>query len=392
MSAAKHLRLTAAPGWGTFFAAFLVCFCAGALYGWSALIAPLQARFGVSTAQTGLVFSCAIVSFTLAVIATPLLPHNTAAPRTVAVFGAIGALSLWGAMHATSFLTFLTLFSGGFGAASGGVYIAALGVAGAMAKHTVATPAMVAAFGLGGAIFGPLWRQLDAQGWGMAALWPLVVLLGATSLIAAVVPAPRHSNDEPPVDAQALELNNNGSLHLIWLIFAFGSFSGLMVLGLGTKMMDAAGADARLASLGLAGIALGNTGGRLSVAGLRARFRIDRILFLATGLTLVGLAMALGQFSPTLVSIGLFLVAAGYGLVASCIPVLTRETFGSTAFQKQFALIFTAWGLAGFAAPWIGAALFDLSDSFTPPLLCALVVTLLFCGFAMRLRRIIPDA
>ena len=46
---------------------------AGALYGWSALAAPLQQAYQVRAAEVGQVFSFALLSFTLAVVVAPML-------------------------------------------------------------------------------------------------------------------------------------------------------------------------------------------------------------------------------------------------------------------------------------------------------------------------------
>lgn len=385
MSAVRQSDQDNSASFRAVLASGLVCFCAGALYGWSALIAPLQTSFDVSTAQTGLVFSLAIVSFTLAVIVTPLLPFGSANPKVVAGFGIIGSICLVAATYATTYPLFLLFFSGGFGAASGGVYIAALGVAGVARRHTVTTPAMVAAFGLGGAVFGPIWRQMDAAGWGLTALIPLAALLCSAALISALA----GNGTVRSIHASPLKTNKSDvqTMRLIWILFALGSFGGLMVLGLGAKMMEAADVGVGLASVGLAGIALGNTGGRLSVMWLSGRLRPDQILLCAMGLTLIGLTTALIQSSAAVVCLGLALVAIGYGMVASSVPVLTREVFDTGQFQRRFALIFTAWGAAGFLAPWVGGALYDWAQSFTPPLLCAVLAAVLVCVISPRLRR-----
>ncbi|MEP3639383.1 MAG: hypothetical protein ABJN14_19200 [Paracoccaceae bacterium] len=362
----------------------LVCCCAGALYGWSALIVPLQATFAVTTAQTGFVFSLAIVSFTAAVIITPRLPFHVSHKLLLVFYGLAGSLFLVSAAHASTFQVFLLCFSLGFGAASGGIYITALGIAGGTRRHVFATPIMVASFGLGGAIFGPVWRQLDRADWGMAALYPLAVLLCIASLIALA-----SRNQTEPIKKAPVAINrpsNAPMMRLIWSLFALGSFAGLMVLGLGAKMMSVAGAGAGLASFSLAGVALGNTGGRLSVAWFGTWLRADHIMQGAMMLTLLGLTLTVIQHSPASVCFGLFLVATGYGVIASGVPVLTREVFGADEFQHRFALIFTAWGTAGFLAPWVGGALYDLSQSFTLPLIFAGISSVLFCVVSQRIK------
>ncbi len=349
----------------------LVCFFAGALYGWSALIGPLQDRFGVSTGRTGLVFSLAIVSFTCAVILIPWVMRHAATPRTVACLGLLGAVCVFAAARVGGLAPFLALFSGGFGFASGGVYIAALGVAGRSPRHRVATPAMVASFGLGGAIFGPLWRQMDARGWGLDGLDVLAVGLLVTSVAALFV---QQAETAAPKDIGRPETQQGDTpipVTQLWLVFAFGSFGGLMVLGLAAKMLDAGEVGLGMASLTLAGVAVGNTLGRLSVAVLVRQLPLRGCLMLAMGLTLLGLCAAIWQTSAALLCAGLVLVAAGYGIVAAAVPVLTRAAFGAVLFQRRFALVFSAWGVAGFMAPWAGGALFDLRGSFAMPLVLA---------------------
>ncbi|MEO9821347.1 MAG: hypothetical protein ABJF79_13370 [Paracoccaceae bacterium] len=364
----------------------LICCCAGALYGWSALIAPLQATFAVTTAQTGFVFSLAIVCFTIAVIMTPRLPIRAPQKLMLAGFGLAGSAFLVAAAQANTFAVFLLCFSCGFGAASGGIYITALGIAGRTRWHTIATPVMVASFGLGGALFGPVWRQLDRADWGMTALYPLAALLCVAALIAMA-----SNNRTPPIKRAAIPTDgpsNAPMMRLIWALFALGSFAGLMVLGLGAKMMSVAGAGAGLASFSLAGVALGNTAGRLSVAWFGTWLRADHIMQGAMMLTLLGLVFTILQDSPTSVCFGLFLVATGYGVIAAGVPVLTQDVFGAEEFQHRFALIFTAWGTAGFLAPWVGGALYDLSQSFTLPLVFAGVSSVLFCMVSRRITKV----
>lgn len=368
----------------------LVCFCAGGLYGWSALIAPVQALYGVTTAQTGLIFSLAILSFTLAVLLTPRLPMPTSTPRAVACFGMVGGLCVFAAARMPEFGLFLLWFSGGFGAASGGIYIAALGVAASAPAHKIATPAMVAAFGTGGAVFGPLWRVMDAEGYGLDGL---LVLSGGLCLFSALAVFTSKSDvavlETPPTEITMSTTTAHATqvLAMIWALFAFGSFGGLMVLGLASKMMDVAGAGVALGSLGLAGIALGNTSGRLSVALLTQHVQPQTCILMAMGLTLAGLAAAAFHLSQLMLCIALILVATGYGIVASTVPVVTRAAFGADGFAKRFSVVFSAWGVAGFLAPWAGGAMFDMYDSFMLPLLCAMAAALVCCWMSVRLAR-----
>ncbi len=375
------------------FATGLICFCAGGLYGWSALIGPLQAAFDVSTAQTGLVFSVAIVCFTLSVTTGPHLLQQTAPLRRLAIFASGGAVSLLLASMAPTYLSFVVFFSAGFGTFSGAIYISSLGLAAQSSSPLKSTPLMVAAFGIGGAVFGPIWRLLEETDLGLTMLWPLAIALALCAFLAWRMSNGRTTSAQSmAITAGPVRSVQNKTLSLIWLIFAFGSFAGLMVLGLAAKMLETAHASVALSSVTLAGIALGNTLGRISVAGFTKIMRPITSVFIALSIGGVGIILTLLDASSAALAAGMCLIAAGYGILASAIPSLTRAIYGAATFQRRFALIFSAWGVAGFFAPWITGAIFDATGNFDPAVYLALGATvftaLAATVLALRLRHL----
>lgn len=365
----------------------LVSFCAGGLYGWSALIAPLQAMFGVSTARTGLVFSLAIVSFTVAVIASPRIAVYAHPARRIAGFGAAAAISLVMASLAPGYGTFVMFFSIGFGGLSGAIYVGAVSAAAGSPAHRHATPIMVAAFGLGGSVFGPLWRGLAAAGAGLWALWPLVAgMLIASAVTWMTAGRSRAGNIRAPgtTEHSAMAMTPRAFV-LIWSIFAFGSFGGLMVLGLAAKMLDAAGATVMLSGAAIAGVAVGNTCGRLSVAGITMVASPLGAAFTSVGIGLIGLATTVTAGGPVALASGVGIVAMGYGVMASAVPALVRAHVGPARFAQTFARIFTAWGVAGFCAPLVAGGLFDARNSFDAALWLAIGATITSGAAALRL-------
>ncbi|WP_299726674.1 hypothetical protein [uncultured Tateyamaria sp.] len=376
--------------------AVICCFFAGGLYGWSALAAPLQVTFGISTADTGLAFSLAIVSFTLAVIFTPVFFANRVSTRHIAGLAVIGAICAFMAVHAASFGMFLFWFSAGFGAMSGGLYSTTLAIGAASTNRTVATPVIVASFGAGGAVFGPLWRILDAANWGLHGLYFLAAGLTLSGILGWLINHTICTRSASSGDMQAradAEPSQQRRLALLWLIFAFGSYGGLMVLGMASKMIDANGISIWLASLTLSGIAICNTAGRLSVAALCPRLGLAVCLSLSVVLTTSGLVLIYaGGVVAILISPGLMLIAGGYGLVASTIPLLTCASFTPDTFQRRFGIVFTAWGTAGFSAPWIAGTLFDMTGSFDLALLSAILATGAFAVIGRSLVREIEQS
>jgi len=358
--------------------AALICFCAGGLYGYSALIPVIERKFNGTTGQAGLVFSIAIVAFTIVVIIAPRLPSRLNELRGCALFGFVGAGCLVLSMVAPNYLLFLTAFSAGFGACSGAVYINALATAASAPRPAVVTPVMVASFGLGGAVYGFIWRRLVVNDWGTLALMPLVITLLVTSLFGLAVASRGVSSKtvEAAIQAENSPVDRSFTFLLLWLSFAFGSTGGLMVLGLAGKITDSVGATIATTSFAIAGVAIGNTAGRISVSGFNhvskpVNTALIAVIIAATGLFVTAMAQ-----TATLITIGLIVVATGYGAVASTIPALVGDIYGKDRFAQMFSVVFTGWGVAGLFAPWLAGVIYDRTGDFQWAVVIALLATL----------------
>ena len=375
--------------------AVALCFCAGGLYGWSALVPLVENTFAGSTAEAGRVFSIAIVSFTVAVILIPRLAEGVRSLFASGLIGIFGVVSLLVATAAGTYWQFLLCFSVGFGFVSGALYINVLTLVAKTGRTSWYTPLMVAVFGFGGVVFGPLWRQMIAHGWEAKSLLPLAILLFLSSVVAV------HSDyrstavrwrlnislrsllaGNKRTRPDVIQTSYGGRFALIWAIFATGSTAGLMVLGLASKIIEQVGGTVTVASAGLAGVALGNTLGRLSVGAQLCFISSTQTAFLATLTIGSGLLVVLFSDVAASTAIGLSLVALGYGIMASAVPVMVQRQFGATNFSRIFSITFTAWGLAGLISPWLAGVLFDISGSFSAAIQLAFAVTIL-CGLLL---------
>lgn len=370
----------------------MICFCAGGLYGWSALISALQQAFPISTADAGFVFSIAIAAFTIAVLMTPYLPIFLRDFRGLNLLGVIASIWLFASSIAPNFTIFVIFFGIGFGAASGAIYMVTLGIAAETTNPKITTPIMVAAFGLGGAAFGPIWRVLGAMELGLLSILVLPIMFVLVSLISLFL----FKEKDKTTDAVEQYLGEEASIpqpfHLIallWMLFACGSVGGLMVLGLASKMLDIAGSGVFLASITLSGIAISNTSGRLSVAGLNQISSPISISLFAALVGAIGLIIATQSESAEQISLALILVALGYGAMASAVPLITSSFFGQKNFARTFPIVFTAWGAAGLSAPWIAGAIFDATGSFSGAIylaLCANLFAVIIACILLKIR------
>jgi OFA family oxalate/formate antiporter-like MFS transporter len=77
------------------------------------------------------------------------------------------------------------------------------------------------------------------------------------------------------------------------------------------------------------------------------------------------------------------LIGWNYGAMFTLFPASCLQFYGPTAQGSNYGLLFTAWGLAGFAGPWVGGYLKDVTGTYYAPFLiaaalCALGTIIIF--------------
>jgi MFS transporter, OFA family, oxalate/formate antiporter len=163
-----------------------------------------------------------------------------------------------------------------------------------------------------------------------------------------------------------------------WLLYAAyfcGSFAGLMVIGhlaghgrdQGLTAMAAAGAVSALAFTNAATRVL--SGWFVDFIGIRVYFAALFALQTAAMLLLYPLGgnfWALWAISA--------IIGWNYGAMFTLFPASTLQFYGPTAQGSNYGLLFTAWGLAGFAGPWVGGFLKDSTGAYYIPFICGAIL------------------
>jgi MFS family permease len=75
------------------------------------------------------------------------------------------------------------------------------------------------------------------------------------------------------------------------------------------------------------------------------------------------LALA-GIGGPALVLVCLGAVGFAYGAIIAAYPAAIAKLFGPADSTRAYGRVFTAWGAAGLAAPWLAGVLFDRSGGY----------------------------
>lgn len=349
-------------------AAILIMFSMGSLYTWSVFVQPLENDLRISRSQTSLVFSLAVVSFTILMLCGPhihrYLRVTTITMLTFGLAATGSALAGWG----SSIWTIALGYGGLFGAANGlgyGLSIQLVHVA-MPNRRGLATGLAVASYTLGAAVLAPLFAtsiQDFGVPWTFIVTAILMVVIGTTSVFMLRASRTRLANPSLSGEIGSGSYRRHMFLKL-WLGFFLGSLAGMMTLGHAAAMAASFGATAKQIATAASLVAIGNGVGRL--AGGWLCDHIKPRLILSVMQVLAGLALlALTQApSVNMVMIALTVVGLGYGCMAGAYPVVISHLYGINNVSRVYGRVFTAWGVAGMGAPYLAGLLFDAKGDY----------------------------
>jgi len=262
------------PTMASLVAAGSLCLAAGGLYGWGGLTLALADKFNLGSAQIDEVFSVAMFAFSGAILLSARLPPPLRGLLAATAAGWLGASATLLAAMAPGYPDFLMCYGLGFGAARGTIYNASLEMASESSSSGGAMPAMVAHFGLGGAVFDAGTRALVAEGPGLWSIWPVTLALAFASAFGSVVhwqtPHTKRGESLSTTASSATASLAPFQIAGLWLLFALGAMSGLMYLALARTILADLSSGPGLASFAVFAIAIANMPGAWRQLGFSA--------------------------------------------------------------------------------------------------------------------------
>lgn len=374
-------------------AAALMSFTLGSIHAFSLFIAPLEARLVASRAEVSLVYACALLCLTAAVlVGHRLFGRVPAGPFALAV-GLIGASGLLLAAQAEALWLVVVGYSLLFGGANGLGYgfCLQIGSRALPARAGLAMGLVTAVYALGATSFAQLFALLiDQEGAPFALRAVAAVLVANAALSGALLYWSRIKalavSGQPSRGAIAFDR----TFWRLWAGYGLAVAAGLMALGHAAGIVAAAGGSAAQLVTGTMLIGLGNALGGLAVALVADRWALGRLL---AGLPLFSAVCLLGQ---TLVSggqsalAGLTFIGLAYGAIIALYPYAVARVYGPARYPSAYGKVFTAWGLAGLAAPYLAGLLYDTTGGYQTALLLAALAAAASAGLTFRLS--VPDS
>lgn len=274
------------------------------------------------------------------------------------------------------------------------------------AKSGLVSGIVVSGFGLASAYIAPLSTYLVKHHgllntmlyFGLAFL--LIVSTLSTMLVA---PPPDHKPefkdrrsasdgdrraDFPHVDETPQSLLKKRQFWILWLLYFIGAGAGLMVIGSVSGMAKLSMGER--AFLAVAILAVGNATGRIVTGMLSDKFGRKRVLcgvFLFQALLMFLAVPGMKLESPFAIVLLATLIGFNYGANLAIFPSYAKDLWGMPHFGVNYGLLFTSWGVGGFAMSRLSETIKAGSGNFTLSFLTA--GALLLIGF--EIARLFDD-
>lgn len=401
-------------GWVVTFSGLGINLALGILYTWSVISKAIPAEWGWTEEDKSAPFSYACLIFSFMMIPAGRL-QDKLSPRLVATIG--GLLVGAGMILASQADTYFSYVLGfgvlagtgiGFGYASAtppavkwfpakrtgmiaGLVVSGFGLASVYAAPLAtwlidpdAVQGMPSAFKRLFEFLNQCWQRSESQRGVPYTMWFLglaflLVVVALAQLLRTPPPgyvppgttAPAQGTVAKRENFSPLEMLSTVQFYLLWFMYFCGAGAGLMVIA---KLAPLAKTQVGITQgfVLVAWLAVGNGAGRIITGTLSDRLgrkptiigcllfqaALMLVLTLATGESLLGAIPAMALLSA--------LIGANYGANLAIYPSITKDFFGLKNFGVNYGLLFTAWGVGGYAlSKLLAGKLFDAYQSYT---------------------------
>ena len=368
-------------------ACLLITFCMGSLHAFSTLIENIELQIDVSRMASSLVYSTALICVTVAVFFGHIL-YRQLSPLLIIFL--IASLPLIGILisNTGSWIGWIIGYGIFFGFASGlgyGFSLHAVSSVVSSQKLGLALGSVTASYAFGAVVFSIIYPLLFNQ-------FTFIVgyIIGVSILSIVVIVALflfRSSRIELTLKANSSINNqeNSPKFFRLWLGYFLGVFAGLMTIGHAVPMIKATGGSITIAITGITLMSLGSGVAGVYAGWLSDRFGCKRPLVVILIINSIALFSLTIFININLTLILMILVASLYGAVIAIYPTLVSNIFGPDKSAWAYGRIFTAWGFAGLASPFLAGWLFDQSNHYNSSLLVAFILSILSAIIILRI-------
>lgn len=388
-------------GWVVTLAGTGINLALGVLYAWSVISKALTKDWGWTASMASMPYAVACGVFAIAMVFAGRAQDKLGPRIVAAVGGALTGVGLIVASFATKDSNLMMII--GFGVLAGtGI---GLGYASATPpavkwfpphKKGVITGIVVSGFGLASVYIAPttnaLLKSVGINSTFMylgIAFFIVSVLLAQllvnppVGYVPAGMPATTTAKSSPKKhDYEWHEMMKTPQFYLLWIMFAFASFAGLMIIGHMAKIAAKQLPSVNLGFLLVAILAIGNASGRIIAGIVSDKLGRTKTMLLVFLFQAVVMALFAKFDSSLLLIIGALAVGFNYGANLSLFPSTTYDYFGTKNGGVNYGLVFTAWGVGGVFGSMVAGKIVDVTSSYNMAFTVAAVLCVAAAGIS----------
>jgi MFS transporter, OFA family, oxalate/formate antiporter len=377
-------------------------------YSWTLFVGPMQTSTGWKLSDIQFAFTLFILFQTWIQPLDGWLIDRLGPRWFISAAGLLCGLGWAGMGYAKSLPVLYTLYCmAGMGAAF--VYSGSIGSAlkWFKEKRGLAAGIMAAGFGGGTALFIPLITSIIAASGYQQAFLTTGLLQGAVIFVVAqFLRHPPH--EEAPKGAAAakagqrqyttLEVLKTPRFYMLYTMFVLMATGGLLVTANAGPIVRAWGLDKTQVNflwLSMAALTLATTLSPIANGAARVTWgwasdRLGRentmvLTFILQAISLM-LVVVLGKQSGGWFSFTLVLVYFTWGQIYSLFPAVSGDYFGSKNATSNYAVLYSAKGVASIIGAYFGASLFEKLGNWNLPFYGSAAMALIAAGMALALR------
>lgn len=370
----------------------------GVLYAWSVISAALIDKLGWSATQTQIPYMMACACFAFSMVPGGRL-QDKYGPRPVIMAAAVLAGLGFYLAGATLTVVGLTVFFGlVFGIGTGLGYSAPTPAAikwFGPEKRGLISGIVVSGFGLAPIYIAPLTTALinrfgiQTTFYILGGLFFTVIMTLAQFISnppAGYKPVSQVSMvNRAPVARKEFSLSevlSTSQFYLLWTMFCFGTFAGLLIIGQLAKIgKEQAGITSAFVLVAI--YALFNFLGRISWGVISDRLGRQQSLFSIFALQAAVYVIFPYLTAPIALISGISLVGFTFGGMLTLFPAMTGDYFGMKNFGLNYGFVITAWGIGGVLGPLVGGVVRDTTGAYA--LSYSISAALSFLGILLSL-------
>ncbi len=363
--------------WSVVLGAVLLQLCTGSIYSWSLFNQPLVDKFGWEKTDIVLAFSIIVFVFAFVTIFSGRL-QDKIGPRIVATIGGVlYGVGLMLASTATSLIQLYIYYGVIAGIGVGFVYVCPLStcVKWFPEKKGFITGIAVGAFGLGSLVFKSVIQfLLHSKGVSQTFFYLGVIYITLSVIGAQFLKNPPTNYNNTSIkntsnignNFTVLEMLKTRAFYLIWVMFLFGSMSGLLIIGNAKDIgIQLARLEPAVASNAVSAIALFNASGRLiwgTLSDKIGRIKVVFLMFTITSISMILLSVL------SLNYITFFACVSGiafcFGGFLAVFPIIIGDFYGTKNLGANYGILYQAYGISALVGPIVFAAVGGLKPTF----------------------------